>query len=134
MSLVKKLLGMWMIGKTVSSTTHLLGNLLISMAVIAILAAVSAVFFLILVCGILWFSYNILVIQGFTELTAILILGAVVLLVLLLCLYYMRCYIKKISLFSLEFDNSTQSPIVRGVTHIVDSFIKGLTTETPTRK
>ena len=132
MSVIRKLFGIWIIGKTVSTTTTLFTNLLISMAAIALLAAFAAVFLIIIVCGVLYLSYQELIIYGVTELNAMLILGAVLLLLLLGIYHYIGYHVRQMgkNYSGILHSKTSNAP---GVSNIIDSFMDGLLSHSPKR-
>lgn len=67
MSLVSKLLGIWMVRRTVSSTTPLFIRLLLGVVALTISAVVVALLGALLLSVLLWFLYSQLIEQGFGQ-------------------------------------------------------------------
>ena len=97
MSLLRKLIGIWMMEKTVSSVATVFTRLLMSMAIVAILAAFSAVFLVIIMTGIIWGAYVQLTLHGWDSSSAILIIIAALAVLLCLCMYAVQRHVRKIA-------------------------------------
>jgi uncharacterized membrane protein len=127
--LLRKLFGVWVIGKTVSSTAPLFMRLLLGMAAITVLAVVGAILAAALIMGGLWLAYSQLVESGIEPAFALMILGAVILFLLGLVVLSARNYWRKLNLITRRLVYR-QAPISGRLSSIADAFIDGLLTDT----
>jgi uncharacterized membrane protein len=124
MSLFNKLLGIWVVGKTVSTTTPLFMRLILGMAVITLLAVFCAVILAVLIAGAVWLSYTQLVAHGITTLAACAIIGLSLLALMLLALLMLQCYWRK-AYRIVQRILYLQSPISGRISTITDAFMNG---------
>lgn len=125
MSLLSKLLGIWAVGKSVSSTTPLFMRLLLGMAAITLFAVFAAVLMAFIMTGLVWVSYVQLLAHGITQLHAILIIGAVLVAILGIALLALRHYWRKACRLSKRI-MFMQSPLTGRLNQISEAFMSGL--------
>jgi len=128
MSLLKKLLGIWMMEKALSSTAILLRRLLIYMAVIAVLIIFVAMLLFLLTSGLLWVAYTQLLVYGVHPQTAILDLAALVLLLLVGSICCAKYHFRRVHSVSKKFLH-TQWTLYHPLSHISGAFMEGLLNE-----
>ena len=90
MSILSKLLGVWAMEKTLSTTTPLLMRLALGMAAITLLSMMATFLFAIVVAVLTWYSYLLMLAHGIAQTDALL----VILLTLLTLLVVVGCYIR----------------------------------------
>ena len=124
MPMLRRLFGLWVIGKTANSTTTLVTRLIICMAAIAILATFAAVFTLLLIGSALWMLYTALVAYGFDTQNTILVLSGIILAMLGGTLYYVQCQVREIKNTSQHLTKA-RSPLTQKATDIAGAFMNG---------
>ena len=127
MRLLGKLLGLWVIGRTVSSTTPLIMRLISAVAAIAALAAVGMLVFAILMVGGVWATYNQLVAHDFTQGQASAMIGAGLVIILVGLVIAVQQYMERVHL-TLRKIAFAQAPVGSRVSGIFEQFTKGYST------
>lgn len=127
MRMLSKLLGMWILGKTVSSTTPLFLRLITAMAAIAALAALSVLVFAILMVGGVWAIYTQLIAYDYTqgEASALIACGLVAILLALVVAVQRYTARVRTTLRQLAY---VQAPVSSRLSHIFDEFARGYNT------
>jgi len=124
MALLNRLLGIWIVGKTVSSTTPLFIRLILGMAVITLLAVFCAVILAMLVAGGAWFGYSQMVDNGVTEVAAFSIIGLIMFSLLLTIGLFLQHYLRKANAIAKRI-MYLQAPISGRFSMISDAFMNG---------
>lgn len=134
MGLLGKLLGLWVIGRTVSSTTPLILRLISSVAAIAALAAVGMLVFATLLVGGIWAAYNQLLAYDYTQGQASAMIAAGLVIVLVGLVIAVQQYMARIN-HTLRKMAFAQAPVGSRMSYIFDEFTKGYNTPpAPKRK
>lgn len=124
MSVISKAFGIWVVSKTVSSTTPLFIRLLVGMAAITVCAVIAAIILAILVTGVVWFAYEQLLQHGASQGSASVIIGALLLVLLSCIVIAIKAHLKNLHDVSkniLYF----QAPISGALTNISNAFMDG---------
>lgn len=133
MFVISKLLGLWVIGRTVSSTTPLFMRLLLGMAAITVLAILATILTGVLIVGALWFIYFQLVTYGVDPAMAVTTLGGLILALVALTLIFARNYWIRVRRISQRI-SYMQAPIAGRFSTIADAFVDGFFTPVPRRE
>ncbi len=129
MTLVRRLLGFWVIGRTVSSGTSLLTRLLLGMAAIAILIAFAVLFTAFIVVALLWMTYEQLLLSGMDKMAAVVVLSGIVLALLAATVLMAKQHLSNIHhLTNLALQPNTP-PALRRFSPVINAFMDGLLTE-----
>jgi predicted permease len=92
MSLLSRLLKIWLVGRTVSATTPLLMRLVVGIALVSLLVALGAVLLAILIGMVVWFAYGQLIANGATDYQAMATIAGSILLLLTLIALWIRVH------------------------------------------
>jgi hypothetical protein len=133
MPLIRRLLNLWALGKTVSNTTPMFMRLLLGMAAITLLTVVTAILVSLLILGILWLSYEQLTAQGMEPQEVLLLLGGIITAFIVGAILWARSYLRRIRKLSRHLFLVRQ-PFSNGISNIAHAFIDGLLTPAEPRK
>lgn len=124
MRILSRIFRMWLLGRTVSSSTPILLRLVTAVAAIAVLAMIGFLFFALLVTGVLWTGYLQLVAQGLSQAQAVAALSGLLLLVLVGIAASVRGYMQQTMrlLGQLAF---AHAPVSGRVSLLIDAFVRG---------
>jgi len=126
MNMLGKLIGLWAMGKTVSSTTPIFMRLGLSMAAIIALGTFLLLLSTILLVSLLWLLHLQLVLHGMEPIEATYIVIATVITMMLVIALAIRLYVGRIQTNMREIAYA-HSPVGGRVSYIVDSFMRGFT-------
>lgn len=129
MAIVSKLLGIWLAGRTVTSTTPLFMRLLAAVAAVAVLSAMASALLALLFAGILWLIYGELIAHGLAPQMALVSMIGLVLMALSIMVYFVQRYVSQIRLLSNRVIVG-QSPVTGGLGAVADAFMQGLNRRT----
>lgn len=121
----KKLLGLWAVGKTVSSSPPIFMQLLTSVAAILMLGMFSALLLLLLLAGGLGIAYFQLVAHGVAPQDAMTVLALVVVALLGVTVLFLRYYLHQVRNMARKLAMA-QAPVTSRISHIADAFLDGL--------
>lgn len=124
MPILAKLLGMWAVGKTVSSATPLMIQLIRGVAAIAICGVLVAMLVTLLIVGGTWLGYEQLIALGYSAPQAIFCLGATLLVLLVVTIIILTRYIAR-AIRTTKQLVYVQSPLSSKAAHVVESFWEG---------
>jgi hypothetical protein len=127
MSAASKLVGMWALGKTMSSTTPLLMRLLAGVVTITILTIFSAILVTVFILGSIWLSYNLLVDAQIEPQIAALVIASILLALIAAAALVIRGTLRNLRHVHKRFVIS-QSPVATRMHSVVDAFLEGLST------
>lgn len=130
MPFISKLLGMWVLGKTVSHTTPLFMRLLLGMIAITVFIVFAALLVAILAAGVIWFTYSQLLVHGMTPGYALLVIAAILIALLIAALLLLQHNWRAVNIISRSIDH-IQSPVVTRASGITRSFLKGFDSPSP---
>ncbi len=125
MRIVMKLLGLWAVGRTVTSTTPLFARLAIHVATIAFLGLFILLLAMTLVISGLWVIYDQMLVMGIAGVTAKMIVFLLILILMLVAAIFIQRYVLKIRANAHEI-MFAQAPVSGRVTYVVDAFLRGL--------
>lgn len=123
--LLHTLLGVWAIGKTVTSTPPIFMRLAVSMAAVTFVVVFMAVLAAMIVAGMVGFSYVSMVDHGLEPKIALLILAAALLTVLTCGIVALQFYWNRVSRLSKHLIYM-QAPITSRVHLLAQAFLQGL--------
>ncbi len=124
MSVASKLLGAWMLKRTVSSTTPLFMRLLLGMAALVVFAVVGAILGAFIMAGLLWLIFDQMVAAGIPPQNAKLLLAGSVLVLFVVAISMAQKHWRNMR----KLANNIiylQSPIGGKLNAIADAFMDG---------
>lgn len=124
MSLLSRLLGLWAVGKTVSSTTPLFMRLLLGMAAITLFAVFAAVLLALIGAGLVYVAYIQLMAHGFSEAHTLLIIGGVLVALLFATVMVVRYHWRRAYKLTQKI-LLLQTPITGRINRIGEAFMSG---------
>ncbi len=122
--MLDKILGLILLRKAMFASTSLIESLLAGIAVIFILALIANVLIASLIVGGIYVAYNALIAYNVTPLTAAVIVGLSILLILAIILIAILLLTHRIKRVPQHF-LSRESIIARNINHVIDSFLEG---------
>jgi hypothetical protein len=130
MSVLSKVVGLWMLGRTASTSAILFQRLLAGLAAIAVLAVVTAILIGVLMVGLLYLMYTYLVAHGLEPNVAMLVVGGVTLAFLALTVAYIVAYWRKVRSVPQQLVRMN-APISTRLHDVVDAFMSGMSDPVP---
>ena len=131
MSLVSKLLGIWLTERTVTSSTPLFMRLLAAIAAIAVLAAMASALLALIMAGLLWLAYEQMLAHGLPQQVALLCMIGIVLILLSVLVLFVQNYINRIRALSQRIIVG-QGPVTGGLSTVAAAFVRGWNQPSPT--
>lgn len=125
MSVVSKVFGIWVVNKTVSSSTTLFLRLLAGMAAIIVCAITASLIIAILITGGVWLAYGELVTSGIDKQVAALIIGSLLLALLAAIMLTVKKYFYQLHIVSKTILNF-KPPLGGKLSRVIDAFMEGL--------
>ncbi len=124
MSWMRKWLGMWVIGKTISSTTPLVMQLILGVVVVALLAIFSSTLLAVLVASSAWFSYAQLITAGWSASASFALVASGLLFLFLTSILVLQHYWHKAYAISRRLAY-LQTPFSTRISMMADAFMDG---------
>ncbi len=124
MRILAKLLAIWAMGRTVTSTMPLLLQLAVSVAAIAFLSMFILLLAMTLIIGSLWGIHSLLLDAGVTPLTAGAVVFLLIIIMMLVAALAIQSYIHRIKIDMREI-TFAQAPVTGRVAMVADAFLRG---------